>query len=76
MVLSTGIAAGAPLLIRTLGANPLLAGPAGALTCAAAARLIGESAIRFYRARATAEAIPAPAACISQPGAGVERPMQ
>jgi hypothetical protein len=48
VVLATGIAAGAPLLIRTMGANPLLALPAGGLTCAGAAQLIGESAIRFY----------------------------
>ena len=61
VVMSTGLAAGAPLLIRTLGANPLWAVPAGALTCAAAARLIGASAIQFYSAKATAEAVPAPA---------------
>ncbi len=48
VVLATGIAAGAPLLIRTMGGNPLLALPAGGLTCAGAAQLIGESAIRFY----------------------------
>jgi hypothetical protein len=48
VVLATGIAAGAPLLIRTMGANPLLALPAGGLTCAGAAQLVGESAIRFY----------------------------
>jgi hypothetical protein len=48
VVLATGIAAGAPLLIRTMGANPLWALPAGGLTCAGASQLIGESAIRFY----------------------------
>jgi hypothetical protein len=53
VVLATGIAAGAPLLIRTMGANPLLALPAGGLTCAGAAQLIGESAIRFYGGQET-----------------------
>jgi|UniRef100_A0A7V6A0R0 hypothetical protein len=53
VVMATGIAAGAPLLIRTMGANPLLALPAGGLTCAGAAQLIGESAIRFYSQGAT-----------------------
>jgi hypothetical protein len=48
VVLATGIAAGAPLLVKTMGLNPLLAMPAGGLTCAGAAQLIGESAIRFY----------------------------
>ena len=62
VVLTTGIAAGAPLLIRTMGANPLLAVPAGGLTCAAAAQLIGESAIRFYNQEAASKAaLPAPA---------------
>ena len=57
VVLATGIAAGAPLLIRTMGANPLLALPAGGLTCAGAAQLIGESAIRFYGQEALTEAV-------------------
>jgi hypothetical protein len=48
VVLATGIAAGAPLLVKTMGVNPLLAMPAGGLTCAGVAQLIGESAIRFY----------------------------
>ena len=62
VVLTTGIAAGAPLLIRTMGANPLLAVPAGGLTCAATAQLIGESAIRFYNQEAASKAaLPAPA---------------
>jgi hypothetical protein len=62
VVMATGLAAGAPLLIRALGANPLWALPAGGLTCAAAAQLIGESAIRFYSQEAPSEAIlPAPA---------------
>ena len=57
VVLATGIAAGAPLLIRTMGANPLLALPAGGLTCAGAAQLIGESAIRFYNQGTVPEAV-------------------
>ena len=61
VVMSTGLAAGAPLLIKALGANPLWAVPAGGLTCAAAARLIGENAIQFYSQKATSEAVPAPA---------------
>jgi hypothetical protein len=60
VVLATGIAAGAPLLIRTMGANPLLALPAGGLTCAGAAQLIGESAIRFYSPGRLEAATPEP----------------
>jgi hypothetical protein len=60
VVLSTGLAAGAPLLVRALNANPLWAVPAGGLTCAAAARLIGESAIQFYSEKAAAKALPTP----------------
>jgi len=48
VVLATGLAAGAPLLVRALEVTPLLALPAGGLTSAAVARLIGESAIRHY----------------------------
>ena len=70
VVMSTGLAAGAPLLIRALGANPLWAVPAGALTCAAAARLIGDSAIQFYAPKPPQRpCLPRPA-CISQPGRG------
>ena len=61
VVMSTGLAAGAPLLIKALGANPFWAVPAGGLTCAAAAHLIGEKAIQFYSQKATSEAVPAPA---------------
>lgn len=61
VVMATGLAAGAPLLIRMMGANPLYALPAGGLTCTAAAHLIGESAIRFYSQEAPGEALlPAP----------------
>ena len=56
VVMATGIAAGSPLLVRTMGANPLLSVPAGGLTCAAAAKLIGESAIRFYNQEVTSQA--------------------
>jgi uncharacterized protein (DUF697 family) len=48
VVLATGLAAGAPLLVQALEVTPLLALPAGGLTSAAVARLIGESAIRHY----------------------------
>ena len=58
VVMATGLAAGAPLLLRTLGINPLWSVPAGGLTCAAAARLIGESAIRFYSQDATPQGAP------------------
>lgn len=62
VVMATGLAAGAPLLIRALAVNPLWALPAGGLTCASAAQLIGESAIRFYSQEAPAQAaLPAPA---------------
>jgi hypothetical protein len=57
VVMATGLAAAAPLLIRTAGLNPLWALPAGGLTCAGAAELIGEAAIRFYSQKAPAEAV-------------------
>jgi hypothetical protein len=57
VVLATGIAAGAPLLIKAMGINPLWALPAGGLTCATAAQLIGESAIRFYSQEAAVAAL-------------------
>jgi hypothetical protein len=60
VVLGTGIAAGAPLLIKTLGVSPLWSLPAGGLTCATAAQLIGESAIRFYSQTEPAAAVIAP----------------
>jgi hypothetical protein len=49
VVLATGLAAGAPLLVPALEVNPLLALPARALTSATVAQLIGARAIRFYR---------------------------
>jgi len=52
VVLATGLAAGAPLVVKAMQVNPLWALPAGGLTCAAAAQLIGESAIRFYSQKA------------------------
>jgi hypothetical protein len=60
VVLGTGIAAGAPLLIKTLGVNPLWSLPAGGVTCATAAQLIGESAIRLYSQAEPAAAVIAP----------------
>jgi len=48
VVLATGLAAGAPLLVQALEVNPLWALPAGGLTSATVAKLIGESAIRHY----------------------------
>ena len=41
VVLATGLAAGAPLLVQALEVNPLLALPAGGLTSATVAQLIG-----------------------------------
>jgi hypothetical protein len=62
VVAATGLAAGVPLLAQALELNPLVALPAGGLTAAGVARLIGESAIRFYgrevAAPATPEALP------------------
>jgi hypothetical protein len=48
VVAATGLAAGAPLLLQAFEVNPLLALPAGGLSSAGVAQLIGESAIRFY----------------------------
>ena len=60
VVLATGLAAGAPLLVQALEVNPLLALPAGGLTCATVAQLIGESAIRHYSRELPEIAGPAP----------------
>jgi hypothetical protein len=59
VVAATGIAAGAPLLVRVLELNPLYAMPAAAISSAVVAQLIGESAIRLYSG--AAEDIPADA---------------
>ncbi len=60
VVLATGLAAGAPLLTQILKVNPLFALPAGGLTCAGAAQLIGESAIRHYSQELLEAEAPAP----------------
>jgi hypothetical protein len=60
VVMATGLAAGAPLLVQALEINPLLALPAGGLTTAAVAKLIGESAIRHYSRELPEPAAPAP----------------
>ncbi len=60
VVLATGLAAGAPLLTQVLNLNPLFALPAGGLTCAGAAHLIGESAIRHYSRELIEVEAPAP----------------
>ena len=57
VVMATGLAATVPLLTRVLNVNPLWALPAGGLTCAAAAQLIGENAIRFYSREAPSQAV-------------------
>lgn len=58
VVMGTSLAAGAPLFLKGLGINPLWSLPAGGLTCATAAQLIGESAIRFYSQAEPAAAVP------------------
>ena len=60
VVLATGLGAGAPLLVQALEVTPLLALPAGGLTSAAVARLVGESAIRHYSRELPELAAPAP----------------
>jgi len=60
VVLATGLAAGAPLLTQILKVNPLFALPAGGLTCAGAAQLVGESAIRHYSRELLEAEAPAP----------------
>ncbi len=59
VVAATGLAAGAPLLANVLDINPLLSLPAGGITAYAAARMIGEEAIRHY-SKPAEEFIPAP----------------
>lgn len=59
VVVGTGLAAGAPLLLQALEMNPLLALPAGGLTSASAAQLLGESAIRFYSQEVAEPVVPA-----------------
>jgi hypothetical protein len=60
VVAATGLAAGAPLLFQAFEMSPLLALPAGGLTSASVAQLIGESAIRFYSQEGLETAVPAP----------------
>ena len=50
VVAATGLAAGASLLAGALDISPLLPLPVGGLTACAAARMIGEEAIRLYSA--------------------------
>lgn len=59
VVAATGLSAAAPWLVSALELHPLYALPAGSLSAAAVARLIGESAIRFYGQSAPQEARPA-----------------
>lgn len=60
VVLATGLAAGVPFLTQALEVNPLFALPAGGLSCAGAAQLIGESAIRHYSQELVEFEAPAP----------------
>jgi uncharacterized protein (DUF697 family) len=60
VVVATGLAAGAPLLLQALEMNPLFALPAGGLTSASLAQLIGESAIRFYSQEVEEPVVPVP----------------
>ena len=48
VVAATGLSAATPLLVQALELHPLYALPAGSLSAAAVARVIGESAIHFY----------------------------
>jgi hypothetical protein len=48
VVLASGLGAGTPFFVQALGMNPLWALPVGGLTYASVAKLIGESAIRYY----------------------------
>ncbi len=50
VVAATGLAAGASLLAGALDISPLLPLPVGGITASAAARMIGEEAIRLYSA--------------------------
>jgi uncharacterized protein (DUF697 family) len=59
VVLASGLAAGAPLLVQALKMNPLWALPVGGVASAAVVRLIGESAIRFYNGEAAETLVPA-----------------
>jgi uncharacterized protein (DUF697 family) len=59
VVAATGLATGAPLLVNVLDLNPLFSLPAGGITAWAAARMIGEEAIRLYSGPAK-ELTPAP----------------
>ncbi|MGC9964424.1 MAG: hypothetical protein ABSE08_03370 [Syntrophobacteraceae bacterium] len=61
VVAATGLAAGAPLLANVFDINPLFCLPVGGITASAAARMIGEEAIRYYSKPAD-EFIPAPPA--------------
>jgi len=58
VVAATGLGAAAPSLLAAYGMKPILMIPAGALSMSAVTRLIGESAIRFYAARAGAATKP------------------
>ena len=62
VVAATGLAAGAPFLIKALDLSPLLALPAAGLTASTVAQLIGEQAIRFY-----GRALEAPAGSVALP---------
>jgi len=59
VVAATGLAAGVPLLAGVLDINPVFSLPVGGITACAAARMIGEEAIRLYSGPAK-ELTPAP----------------
>ena len=48
MTAASGLSAATPMLVYALKLNPFYALAAGSLSTAATARLIGESAIRYY----------------------------
>ena len=49
VVAGTGVAVGAPFMADALGLHPLVSMATGAVAALTASRLIGESAIRYYR---------------------------
>ena len=65
VVAATGLAAGLPVAAEFLNINPLLAMPAAGLTAAAAARTIGEQAIRLYSG--AGRKLRAPSSAVSMP---------
>lgn len=49
VVAATGVGAATPVLVKTLGLDPLYSLPAGALSCAAVTQAVGHAAILYYQ---------------------------